>query len=274
MRLSFSKLIPLVLITICMASLVWGDSDGPPDEVAGACGYQYACNKSGCHDDGRAYLTWTSFSIDVTPSEYGPGDTLDVAVSLNYPGQQRWGFEVTMGNGICAPTGGFLVTDPARTQVSIGADGHQYIKQTALGSDSGAVDASPGWSFKYVVPSPIPPGVVNFFGAACAADGDGTRTGDSVFTTWTSVQLQGDCFIPMVGDVNNNGSITSADIIYMVGFIFKNGPAPLPCTATGDWNCSGTVTAADVLHLVIYVFRGSDWPCDVCNLIPDVWTCP
>ena len=82
------------------------------------------------------------------------------------------------------------------------------------------------------------------------------------------------CSITMTGDVNTNGSITSADIIYLVGYVFKGGAAPLPCAASGDVNCNGSVTSADIIYLVGYVFKGGPAPCDVCTLIPGSWTCP
>jgi hypothetical protein len=88
------------------------------------------------------------------------------------------------------------------------------------------------------------------------------------------------------GDVNNNGIITSADIIGLVNFCFKNGPAPQPCTAKGDCDCSGRVTAADVIFLVNYVLGGAnpygallkgggDSPCIICRLLQEgIWSCP
>jgi len=73
------------------------------------------------------------------------------------------------------------------------------------------------------------------------------------------------CLVDMTGDVNLSGTITSADIIYVVNFIFITGPSPQPCTGAGDVNCSGSVTAADVIGLVNYVFKSGPEPCDICS---------
>jgi hypothetical protein len=77
------------------------------------------------------------------------------------------------------------------------------------------------------------------------------------------------CPITLTGDVNSNGSITSADIIYLVGYVFKGGPPPQagggPCVAAGDVNCNGSVTSADIIYLVGYVFKGGPAPCDACT---------
>jgi plastocyanin len=68
----------------------------------------------------------------------------------------------------------------------------------------------------------------------------------------------------VTGDVNANGSITSADIIYLVNYVFKGGAAPLPVAAAGDVNCSGAITSADIIYLVNYVFKGGAAPCNAC----------
>lgn len=82
------------------------------------------------------------------------------------------------------------------------------------------------------------------------------------------------CAIQLHGDVNTSGTVSSADIIYLVNHVFKGGPAPLPCVAAGDANCSGAIGSADVIFLVNCVFKGGDPPCDICGLVPGTWTCP
>jgi len=66
------------------------------------------------------------------------------------------------------------------------------------------------------------------------------------------------------GDVDTSGSVTSADIIYLVNHVFKGGPEPLPVAESGDVNCSGTITSADIIYLVGYVFKGGPEPCASC----------
>jgi glucose/arabinose dehydrogenase len=66
------------------------------------------------------------------------------------------------------------------------------------------------------------------------------------------------------GDVNLSGEVTSADIIYLVNYVFKGGAAPLPVTSNGDVDCSGTITSADIIYLVSYVFKGGAPPCEGC----------
>jgi hypothetical protein len=83
--------------------------------------------------------------------------------------------------------------------------------------------------------------------------------------TGANAECQVDCAIGVPGDVNESGAITAADVIVMVGYVFKGGPPPDPCAANGDVDCNGSVTAADIIYLVNHVFKGAKAPCDICN---------
>lgn len=69
-----------------------------------------------------------------------------------------------------------------------------------------------------------------------------------------------ECPVKM-GDVNNDGVINSADLSYMVNYIFKSGPEPLPMRTVGDANCSGGLGGSDIIYLVNYIFKGGKPPC-------------
>jgi len=75
------------------------------------------------------------------------------------------------------------------------------------------------------------------------------------------------CPVEITGDADTSGTITSADIIYLVNYVFKAGPAPLPIAESGDVNCSTTVTSADVIFLVGHVFKAGPEPCDICSIL-------
>ena len=82
---------------------------------------------------------------------------------------------------------------------------------------------------------------------------------------WYGVGAEAGCPITRTGDVNVSGTITSADIIGLVNYVFKGGAQPQPCVASGDVNCSGAVTSADIISLVNYVFKAGPSPCDACT---------
>lgn len=100
---------------------------------------------------------------------------------------------------------------------------------------------------------------------------DATRgtNGDDAFVTKIVP-----CPVLITGDVNGSGSVTSADIDYLVNYVFKAMAPPVPCPAAGDVDCSGSVIGSDVVYLVNYVFKSGPMPCDVCTLIPTTWSCP
>lgn len=64
----------------------------------------------------------------------------------------------------------------------------------------------------------------------------------------------------MTGDVNQTGVINSADIIYLVNYVFKGGLAPKCSASTGDVNCNNAINSADIIFLVNYVFKGGPAP--------------
>ncbi len=65
------------------------------------------------------------------------------------------------------------------------------------------------------------------------------------------------------GDSNFSGSITILDLNYMVNWIFRLGPQPIPVKAAGDFNCDEKTNILDLNSNVGYIFRGLGLP--VCN---------
>lgn len=57
------------------------------------------------------------------------------------------------------------------------------------------------------------------------------------------------------GDANWDERITLPDIIYVINYVFKNGPEPIPFYLSGDMTEDGLVNLTDILALVNYVFR-------------------
>lgn len=83
------------------------------------------------------------------------------------------------------------------------------------------------------------------------------------------------CAAPaLTGDLDASGTLGTPDILGLIGYVFKGGDAPTPCEATGDIDCSGYLDMKDVIVLVSHVFKGGRPPCNVCNIIPEVWSCP
>jgi hypothetical protein len=56
------------------------------------------------------------------------------------------------------------------------------------------------------------------------------------------------------GDVNNDGLINIADIIYLAAYVNNGGPGPIPFVHTGDVNNDGSVDAGDITYMITYYF--------------------
>jgi aminopeptidase N len=66
-----------------------------------------------------------------------------------------------------------------------------------------------------------------------------------------------------LGDVNMDGEVNVADAIYLVNYLFAEGPEPIPWES-GDVNCDGVVDIADVIYLVNYLFADGPPPPPSC----------
>ena len=63
------------------------------------------------------------------------------------------------------------------------------------------------------------------------------------------------------GDANRDKKITVGDVVYLVNYLFKHGPAPIGGLWVGDANCDGKVNIADIVYLVAYLFKQGPQPC-------------
>lgn len=136
----------LTLVAVLVAGSAWARNGGIE---AQSC--------SGCHGVGTQQT-----SITLTPSTFGPGDTITVRVTMSGSGS-RGGFFLT-SNGV----GTFATVSGQGTRLSNGNVVHATPKSAA----SGAVTFEARWT------APSNPGGVVFDTATVLADGNGQRTGD------------------------------------------------------------------------------------------------
>ena len=61
-------------------------------------------------------------------------------------------------------------------------------------------------------------------------------------------------------DVTGDGIVNIADVMYLINYLFIEGPPPEPLEA-GDATCDGVVNIADALHLINYLFVDGPAPC-------------
>lgn len=70
------------------------------------------------------------------------------------------------------------------------------------------------------------------------------------------------CDAFMTGDANGDKGLTIADVVYLVNYLFKSGPVPVPVVQAGDANCNGKVTVSDAIYLINYLFKDGPPPCE------------
>ena len=63
------------------------------------------------------------------------------------------------------------------------------------------------------------------------------------------------------GDANGDGIVDLGDVVFLVNYLFKNGPPPDPPNA-GDCDCDEMVDLGDVVYLVNCLYRGGPPPCE------------
>jgi hypothetical protein len=68
----------------------------------------------------------------------------------------------------------------------------------------------------------------------------------------------------LCGDADADGAVTVVDAVYLVNYIFVDGPAPQPLEV-GDVNCDQSINIADAVYLVGYIFADGPTPCEGCK---------
>jgi hypothetical protein len=61
------------------------------------------------------------------------------------------------------------------------------------------------------------------------------------------------------GDATGDQNVDAADVVYLISYLYRNGPAPDPPEA-GDANGNCVIEAGDVVYLIGYLFRGGPPP--------------
>jgi Dockerin type I domain len=62
------------------------------------------------------------------------------------------------------------------------------------------------------------------------------------------------------GDVNGTVICNIMDITYLISYLYKGGPPPVPLESSGDINRSGDVNIQDITGLINYLYRGGPPP--------------
>lgn len=62
------------------------------------------------------------------------------------------------------------------------------------------------------------------------------------------------------GDANADAQVNLGDAVYIINYVFKDGPGPYPLEASGDANCDDAVNIADGVYIIAYIFKDGSAP--------------
>ncbi|MDD4051872.1 MAG: dockerin type I domain-containing protein, partial [candidate division Zixibacteria bacterium] len=62
------------------------------------------------------------------------------------------------------------------------------------------------------------------------------------------------------GNANGDAAVNVGDAVYIIAYVFRGGPAPVPVSA-GDANCDGKLNVGDAVYTISYIFREGPAPC-------------
>ncbi|MCP4566979.1 MAG: hypothetical protein GY841_05300 [FCB group bacterium] len=91
----------------------------------------------------------------------------------------------------------------------------------------------------------------------CSSDNYGTSSG-----FWQDI-IVGDC-CDLPGDANGDEAVNIGDPVYLINYIFKDGPAPF-CDQEGDANYDCAINIGDPVYLINHIFK--DGPAAHCGCV-------
>jgi len=184
---------------------------------------------------------------DQIPDVVVPGNSTDKKVHAldGSDGHELWFFE-TGGEVNCVLV--YDVDNDNKMEVVAGSDDQNvYVIEGSSGESS--------WSYSCADDvMDVKVGDINGNGLpniACVTFGS-----DGVVYAFKSLATEQEY---VTGDANGDGVIDLGDVLHVVAYLYKNGPAPDPSEA-GDADCSEVIDLGDILYLIAYLYKGGPEP--------------
>ena len=171
----------LVAVSVLVSIPIGAYPAGPPPGASGGFGETTCiqCHKSYTLSAGRA-LALGDVVISGFPNQYEPAKTYPVKLEITHTKDRMlWGFQLTTRLKGAGTQAGELKPKDANTQVLVEKD-IQYIGHTGEGIFSSVFE------FTWVAPS-SPVGAIVIDAAGNAANGDGSPTGDYIYSTTLTI---------------------------------------------------------------------------------------
>ncbi|HET6202529.1 MAG TPA: choice-of-anchor V domain-containing protein [Planctomycetota bacterium] len=166
------------IASIFFASVLLGGTSlayegGAPSNVAGAPG-QGTC--LGCHSGFALNSGPAGFSI-AAPSTTVGLSSLAVQTLFTGSGAPQRGFEITMRSGAGAFAGTWQITNATTTHLA----NSSHVTHTSAGT------LATSWSMTWAPPVTLAAGPLKFYAAGLEANGNGSSSGDHVYSTSSTV---------------------------------------------------------------------------------------
>lgn len=187
-RAFFGALCGWALLSLATPRLSSANSDGPEPGYSGvpaAEGVPAEGNCTFCHmgpqlnPDGAGRLM-----LEGLPPTFKPGAAYALTLRLTHtdPEVIRWGFQLTAVDAESRRGAGtFKVTDPLNTQVlEVGPADRSYVEHSDVGTGIGN-EGGNSWVFEWIAPTTSRR--VEFYAVGNAANLDGDKTGDRIYST-------------------------------------------------------------------------------------------
>ena len=244
----------LLLFFLLYNGLAWGGDPGNPDTAYIECGFL------GIDDTGGTVIIKVKFYTDnvgdtnklsgfslplsITNSNPSATPVLDTTVSATYSGSAVSSFNITKTH---VPTNGGdpsifplqFVLGAASFGSGIGAGRYLYANIKLHLEDTTTI-------------------CIDTLSTQTASLSFVKITSDKYTPQWKSACCKVSFGFP-AGDASCNGVVNLTDVIYLVNYLFKGGPAPC-ALKYGDSNCDTKVNLSDVIYDVNYLFKGGPKP--------------
>ncbi len=156
---------------------VFSYSNLPPSGKTGSPG-DGGATCTGCHS-GTASAQTGWITSNIPASGYVSGNTYTITATATYAGRNKFGFEVSPQN-----TTGTIIGTIVNTSTQTGILASGYIGHTSSGNTGTGTKT---WSFDWTAPA-VGTGALTFYGAFNCANGNGSTSGDIIYTSTLAIQ--------------------------------------------------------------------------------------
>ncbi len=174
----------VLVVVVALPNTAFTNSSGAPAGRTGAPpeGGQ-TCNTSGCHAGSGVNSGGGSITIS-GPTSYSPSQVVNLSITVAQDGAQRIGFQVSVVDASNMNVGTLQIVDAANTRFA--SNNPSYITHSGAPFNQ----ASRTFNIAWLAPAG-PAGPVRFFVAGNAANGNGSQTGDQIYTETFNLAASG-----------------------------------------------------------------------------------